>query len=124
MTRPSTNKRSPPSSREQEVGITDTRMCWYIDSWDNSFIIDYVPGYSNTLFVASGGSGHGFKFLPVLGEHVVNALEGKKDQFTPLWKWRRPEAGVHANGLEEGEFSGRNLDSLEIATEQDWKWSQ
>lgn len=43
-------------------------MCWYIDSWDNSFIIDYVPGYSKTLFVASGGSGHGFKFLPVLGE--------------------------------------------------------
>lgn len=43
-------------------------MCWYIDSLDNSFIIDYVPGYSKTLFVASGGSGHGFKFLPVLGE--------------------------------------------------------
>ena len=52
----------------QEIGISDTRLCWYTDSLDNSFLIDYVPGYSETLFVASGGSGHGFKFLPVLGE--------------------------------------------------------
>lgn len=61
-------------------------MCWYTDSIDNDFIADYVPGYDDTLFVsspdegrenvdehryqvASGGSGHGFKFLPVLG-HV------------------------------------------------------
>lgn len=43
-------------------------MCWYTDSLDNSFIIDYVPDYNDTLFVASGGSGHGFKFLPVLGK--------------------------------------------------------
>jgi hypothetical protein len=52
----------------RDVGICDTRMCWYTDSLDNSFVIDYVPGYSRTLFVASGGSGHGFKFLPVLGK--------------------------------------------------------
>jgi sarcosine oxidase/L-pipecolate oxidase len=50
------------------IGITDTRLCWYTDSLDDSFVIDYVPGHNNTLFVASGGSGHGFKFLPVLGE--------------------------------------------------------
>ena len=43
-------------------------MCWYTDSLDNSFVIDYVPGYGDSLFVASGGSGHGFKFLPVLGK--------------------------------------------------------
>jgi len=54
-------------------------MCWYTDSVDNSFVIDYVPGYNQSLFVASGGSGHGFKFLPVLGkvcqiylEHGIN----------------------------------------------------
>lgn len=58
----------------RQIGITDTRMCWYTDSIDNSFVIDYVPGYSDSLFVASGGSGHGFKFLPVLG--VVRAPLG------------------------------------------------
>ncbi|RSH95300.1 hypothetical protein EHS25_000387 [Saitozyma podzolica] len=105
------------------VGITDTRMCWYTDSLDNSFVIDYVPGYGKSLFVASGGSGHGFKFLPVLGKHVVNALEQVPDQFTPLWKWRVAASGAHANGLEEGEMSGRNLASLEMAQESDWVWA-
>ncbi|WWC89608.1 uncharacterized protein L201_004533 [Kwoniella dendrophila CBS 6074] len=115
----------------KEIGITDTRMCWYTDSIDNSFVIDYVPSlssYSNGkgLFVASGGSGHGFKFLPVLGEHIVNQLEGKKDQFTNLWKWRSRsfKADEKVNGLEEGELSSRNLINLELATENDWKWAK
>lgn len=106
------------------IGITDTRMCWYTDSVDNSFLIDYVPGYGDSLFVASGGSGHGFKFLPVLGEHVVHALEKKTDQFTPLWRWRTAAPGEHANGLEEGEFGGRNLADLTMATEEDWKFPE
>ncbi|KAF2122990.1 FAD dependent oxidoreductase [Lophiotrema nucula] len=106
------------------IGITDTRMCWYTDSIDNSFVIDYVPGYDKSLFVASGGSGHGFKFLPVLGQHVVNQLEEVTDQFTPIWRWRLPIAGSDPNGLTEGEFSGRNLADLEMATEKDWTWSE
>ncbi|WVQ67993.1 uncharacterized protein L199_006199 [Kwoniella botswanensis] len=108
----------------KEIGITDTRMCWYTDSIDNSFVIDYVPGYNKGLFVASGGSGHGFKFLPVLGKHVVNALEGKKDQFTEMWKWRAAVPGQPANGIEEGEKSGRNLADLIIAEEKDWLWTK
>jgi sarcosine oxidase/L-pipecolate oxidase len=95
-------------------------MCWYTDSLDNSFLIDYVPDYSSTLFVASGGSGHGFKFLPVLGKHVVNALERRPDQFTCMWGWRTVEQGAHANGLEEGEGSGRDLGGLEIAETSDY----
>ena len=117
-------------------------MCWYTDSLDNSFVIDYVPGYGDSLFVASGGSGHGFKFLPVLGkvrndisvphplrsltwlvQHVVNALERHPDQFTPHWRWRTSAPGTHANGLEEGEMSGRNLSTLEMAEEGDWIWA-
>ncbi|OCF39391.1 hypothetical protein I317_06819 [Kwoniella heveanensis CBS 569] len=108
----------------KDIGITDTRLCWYTDSIDNSFVIDYVPGYNNSLFVASGGSGHGFKFLPVLGQHVVNALERKPDQFTELWKWRAAQPGAHANGLEEGEQSGRDLAGLEIAEQGDWIWAK
>ncbi len=52
----------------QGVGITDTRLCWYTDSLDNNFLVDYVPGYGDSLLVASGGSGHAFKFLPVIGK--------------------------------------------------------
>lgn len=59
----------------QDLGICDTRMCWYTDLLDNSFVVDYVPGYSRTFFVAPGGSGHGFKFLPVLGKAGIRPPE-------------------------------------------------
>ena len=57
-------------------------------------------------------------------QHVVNALERRPDQFTRIWKWRSPQADAHANGLEEGEMSGRNLATLEIAKESDWVWAE
>jgi len=45
------------------IEFESTRMCLYTDSWDSSFYITYVP-FAENLFVASGGSGHGFKFAP------------------------------------------------------------
>lgn len=46
-----------------------SKLCWYTDSLDNSFVIDWVPTYAdNSVFVCTGGSGHGAKFLPVLGK--------------------------------------------------------
>ncbi|WRT66076.1 uncharacterized protein IL334_003029 [Kwoniella shivajii] len=108
-----------------ELGITKTRLCWYTDSNDNNFVIDYVPGYNKSLFVCSGGSGHGFKFLPVLGDHVVNQVEGKQDQFTNLWKYRKPsETETHVNGLDEGEAGDRVLAKLQLAQNEDWTWKE
>lgn len=63
------------------------RLCWYSDSIDDSFLIDYVPE-TEGLIVCSGGSGHGFKSLPVLGKHVVDVVEGRDTAYTRLWKWR------------------------------------
>ncbi|KAL3431908.1 FAD dependent oxidoreductase [Aspergillus tetrazonus] len=57
---------------------TKSRLCWYTDSFDNHFVIDFVPD-SPGLMVATGGSGHGFKFLPNLGSHVVDRIEGKSN---------------------------------------------
>lgn len=57
-------------------------------------------------------------------QHVVNQLEKKSDQFTPLWKWRTVPQGHQANGLEEGEMSGRNLARVELGTEDDLKWER
>lgn len=54
----------------------------------------------------------------------MSALERVPDQFTHLWQWRTPQPGQHANGLEEGEMSGRNLASLEMAEESDWVWAE
>ncbi|KAI1132860.1 DAO-domain-containing protein [Nemania abortiva] len=65
-----------------------TRLCWYTDTATGDWIIDYHPSYKN-LFIATGGSGHAFKFLPILGEKVVDCLLGRcpKD-FREKWKWK------------------------------------
>jgi len=42
------------------------------------------------LFVATCGSFHGFKFLPVLGKHVVEMLSGGLDpELQKRWAWDR-----------------------------------
>lgn len=44
-----------------------SRICWYSDSQDENWLIDRHPSYSN-LLISTGDSGHGFKFLPLLGD--------------------------------------------------------
>ena len=42
------------------------------------------------LFVATCGSFHGFKFLPVLGKYVVEMLSGALDpELQKRWAWNR-----------------------------------
>lgn len=53
------------------IGIIDICMCWYMDSIDNFFVIDYVLGYLDSLFVVFGGLGYGFKFFFVLGKVCI-----------------------------------------------------
>jgi sarcosine oxidase / L-pipecolate oxidase len=102
-----------------ELELERGRLCWYSDSVDNSFLIDYVPGVEN-LIVANGGSGHGFKFLPVLGEHVVDVLERKTTPYTQLFKWREVPNGKR-NGLEEGPEGWRTLDKQQWAGREQWR---
>ena len=63
----------------------DERLCLYSDSFDGDFFIDRVPGREQ-VFVASGGSGHGFKFAPVLGGLVADLVEGGAPH--PRFAWR------------------------------------
>ncbi|KAF2213311.1 hypothetical protein CERZMDRAFT_111617 [Cercospora zeae-maydis SCOH1-5] len=75
-----------------DLDLSNIRLCWYTDSVDNSFLIDHVPNVEG-LVVASGGSGHGFKFLPVLGEHIVDVVEKRRTEYTELFKWRDVPSG-------------------------------
>ncbi|KAF9876087.1 FAD dependent oxidoreductase [Colletotrichum karsti] len=78
-----------------------TRLCWYTDTQTGDFLICHHPEVKN-LFVATGGSGHGFKFLPVLGREIVNVLEGKGDAvFTEKWKWRAVKTREDVTNLYE-----------------------
>ena len=51
-------------------------MCWYTYTSDSDWIIDSLDS-SNSVFVATGGSGHAYKFLPVIGRLVADRVEGK-----------------------------------------------
>ncbi|KAJ3084773.1 hypothetical protein HDU99_003471 [Rhizoclosmatium hyalinum] len=76
-----------------KLDISRTRLCWYCESWDGNFYIDAVPEKKN-LFVATGGSGHGFKFVSVLGDVIADIVEGKNTPFRKLFKWRPREVEV------------------------------
>ncbi|KAG9240830.1 FAD dependent oxidoreductase [Calycina marina] len=88
--------------------FTSARMCWYTDTPTGDFLITHHPSHSG-LFLATGGSGHGFKFLPVIGERIVDAVGGTLE--TPLrerWRWRSDEEIEGLNGdCEDGSRSGQ-----------------
>ncbi|KAI3395300.1 hypothetical protein diail_1456 [Diaporthe ilicicola] len=67
----------------------ETRLCWYTDTADGDFIIDYHPDY-RSLFLATGGSGHGFKFLPVIGDRIAATMFGRcPEAFRGKWAFRK-----------------------------------
>jgi sarcosine oxidase len=44
------------------------KTCLYTNTPDEHFIIDYLPGHEGRVAIAAGFSGHGFKFVSVVGE--------------------------------------------------------
>ncbi|CAK7204387.1 hypothetical protein SEUCBS139899_007143 [Sporothrix eucalyptigena] len=77
-----------------------TRICWYTDTPTGDFLVDYHPGLQG-LFVATGGSGHAFKFLPVIGEKVVDCVVGQRPEaFAEKWAWRTTAANAAASAGE------------------------
>ncbi|KAI5866320.1 FAD dependent oxidoreductase-domain-containing protein [Durotheca rogersii] len=71
-----------------------TRLCWYTDTPTADFLVDYHPRWPRSLFVATGGSGHAFKFLPVIGGRVVDCLLGRRPtDLGPKWRWKEKGPG-------------------------------
>jgi sarcosine oxidase len=55
------------------------KSCLYTNTPDENFILDFLPGYDDVL-IATGFSGHGFKFASVAGEIMSDlADKGKTD---------------------------------------------
>ncbi len=59
-----------------EAPITEARVCQYENTPDNDFILDRHPTLDN-VWIAGGGSGHGFKHGPAIGEFVAGLVTGK-----------------------------------------------
>ncbi|MFQ5922150.1 MAG: FAD-dependent oxidoreductase [Anaerolineales bacterium] len=70
-----------------ETPMISNRLCMYCDTWDGDFWIDHDPDRPG-LVVATGGSGHGFKFAPMLGPIIADVVEGKPNLFAHRFKWR------------------------------------
>src|SRR5579859_1904358 len=55
--------------------IVESRVCQYENTWNGDFLIDRHPALENVWFVG-GGSGHGFKHGPAVGEYVAGRILG------------------------------------------------
>ncbi len=68
--------------------VVETRVCQYENSPDGHLIFDRHP-HTGNVWLLGGGSGHGFKLGPALGEYVAGVLleDGTPD---PLFRLDRP----------------------------------
>ncbi|WWD17111.1 hypothetical protein CI109_101548 [Kwoniella shandongensis] len=81
-----------------------TRLCWYCDTVTGDWLIDYHPDYEN-LFVATGGSGHAFKFAPVIGREILKSIEGNPaPEYKERWAFCPPKELVEP-AAEKGDVS-------------------
>lgn len=69
--------------------FVDVKFCWFSDTKDSDYCIDFVPGTSNTVAVLAGDSGHGFKMMPIVGKWVLELLNADK-QKQRRWQWKNP----------------------------------
>jgi len=86
-----------------DAPIVYTRVCMYCETHDGHFWIARDPEREG-LVIAAGDCGHGFKFAPVLGEIIADAVERKSNPILEKFRWR-PEvsAGV---GTDVARFRG------------------
>ena len=64
--------------------VTETRVCQYENTSNGDFLIDRHPMFEN-VWIVGGGSGHGFKHGPVVGEYVARMIldgEVKEPRFS------------------------------------------
>ncbi len=97
---------SPLSSRL----FSSSRLCHYTDTPTGDFLITYHPEYEN-LFLCTGGSGHGFKFLPVLGREVLKILERRGGEWQRLWGWKDQHVGEWKGDGSRGGEMGELLEN-------------
>lgn len=76
----------------KDAKVVYSRLCIYCDTFDGDFLIDRVPNVQG-LVVASGGSGHGFKFTPILGNLIADVVENKPNKFKHRFAWRAVTVG-------------------------------
>ncbi len=75
--------------------VVEGKACLYCATPDDHFIVDWSPG-SERVLVATGGSGHGFKFGSSIGPVIADALEN-----IPNWMGDQFRIGDRFKGVAE-----------------------
>ena len=66
----------------KDAPVTETRVCQYENTSNGDFLIDLHPQFEN-VWLVGGGSGHGFKHGPVVGEYVAARIAGSVEGLEP-----------------------------------------
>jgi len=77
--------------------VIETRVCAYENTDTGDFLIDRHPEYAN-VWLVGGGSGHGFKHGPAVGEYVAGLIGGSaaiEPRFALAGKGTEPRRAVH-----------------------------
>lgn len=93
-----------------EKPFQSTRLCWYNDSPDGDWVISKYPSMDN-LVLATAGSGHAYKFLPVIGRLVADLIE---DNLEPqlVQKFAVNRVCAHVDGSRSGAPTELDLSQL------------
>jgi sarcosine oxidase len=63
----------------QDAPIVETRVCQYENTSSGDFLVDRHPDMPN-VWLVGGGSGHGFKHGPAMGEYVAGQLSAARGE--------------------------------------------
>ncbi len=83
--------------RLAKAPVMETRVCQYENTSNGDFLIDTHPEVEN-VWIVGGGSGHGFKHGPVVGEYVAGMIAGERigeKRFTLATKERVQQRSVY-----------------------------
>jgi len=82
----------------RDAPVIETRVCQYENTSNGDFLIDRHPEFEN-VWLVGGGSGHGFKHGPAVGEYVAARIngssEGVEPRFTLAAKGSEPQRMVY-----------------------------
>lgn len=98
------------------------RICWCADSPNRDFIICSHPEYPS-LTLGVGGSGHGYKHIPVVGGYITDCMEGILDpKMQRVWRWR-PETAVGRDWDDVQGRMGGSYRVLNLADVKENEWT-
>jgi monomeric sarcosine oxidase len=66
----------------KDAPVNEARVCQYENTSNGDFLIDLHPEFGN-VWLVGGGSGHGFKHGPVVGEYVAARIDGSNEGIEP-----------------------------------------